>query len=68
MATLGIEEPADGIVIDCPVCHRTIWNGTHCYHGHPPPPAVGGPKVDRDGEEPKVIGEYRTKTRHTKKR
>lgn len=65
--TLGIEETADGIVVDCPVCKRTIWNGTRCFHGSPPPPGVGGPYVDKD-EEPRVMGEYRTKTRDTKKR
>lgn len=27
------------IVIDCAVCHRTIWAGTKCLHGQIPPPS-----------------------------
>lgn len=64
--TLGIDDE-DGIVVDCPVCKRTIWNGTRCYHGAVPPPGVEGPCVDNDKPK-KVLGEYRTRTRDTKKR
>lgn len=26
------------LVIDCPVCKRTIWNGAYCNHGNVPEP------------------------------
>lgn len=28
----------DSIVINCPVCLRTIWQNQVCYHGHCPEP------------------------------
>jgi hypothetical protein len=29
--------PSDScIVIDCPTCHRTIWDGATCHHGAVP--------------------------------
>jgi hypothetical protein len=53
------------IVVDCPVCKRTIWGGTTCYHGLVPLPGQGTKNTDDD--EPKVLGEYKTKTRDRKR-
>lgn len=25
------------LIIDCPVCKRTIWAHATCWHGQPPP-------------------------------
>ena len=32
------------IVVDCPVCKRTMWAGTRCTHGQIPPPSKEAPK------------------------
>ena len=60
------------VVINCTVCHRTVWNyedygyGSPCKHGATPglKDVIGGPMVDPPA---KVIGHYNLKTRDKKK-
>lgn len=49
----------DPIVINCPVCHRTIWANTVCPHGTVPPPSKDAP---REKDVPPPPG-YRPKGR-----
>lgn len=39
-------ESNDSIVVDCPVCRRTIWAWTKCWHGKVPPPDPEPEQVD----------------------
>lgn len=48
---------AEGFVIDCPVCKRTVWRWAVCWHGKRPPalapataPAVEVPEVKTLGK------------------
>lgn len=34
----GGESDERHIVVDCEICHRTIWAGSICRHGKCPPP------------------------------
>lgn len=37
--------PSDSrVVVDCDVCHRTIWAGTRCAHGKVPEPDPDAPR------------------------
>lgn len=38
MESIGPKKDEDetSIVMNCPVCHRTIWRNAKCYHGQPP--------------------------------
>jgi hypothetical protein len=46
------------IVVDCPVCRRTVWAGSVCLHGAVPPPKKGTtdgkPKPPTGGNSGKV--------------
>lgn len=63
-----MEKPS--VVIDCKICHRTVWNyddygygSGPCAHSNKtlsPHEVIGGPMVDPPA---KVIGHYRPKNR-----
>jgi hypothetical protein len=40
------------IVVDCPVCNRTIWANTRCYHGQVP---LGPIRVDKNPSDAELV-------------
>lgn len=40
------------LVIDCPVCHRTIWYNTVCHHGEV---VVGPVRVDKNPDDAELV-------------
>jgi hypothetical protein len=54
----------DAIVIDCPVCFRTMWATSTCHHGQMPPPRNDDqdPRANPPRVRP-VSERYKEKTR-----
>ena len=46
MATTDTASNDNGIVINCPTCHRTIWEWATCDHGKPPEVVLHGVKAE----------------------
>jgi hypothetical protein len=53
------------IVVDCPKCFRTVWAGTTCRHGEPPPPARKGvvPAAPPNGGPVPTLGRSTNRSR-----
>lgn len=42
------------LIIDCPVCYRTIWANSTCHHGRIPPPDDEKPAPVNAGPVPEL--------------